>query len=347
MPADAPRDSVESAADDEGHAVVPASVSPTADGAWRTPPPPASCRACCWSRVERPAPRSATRPPPPQYQQFLAAPPQPRPPRAAARLPAGGARDGAAATPAFSVQAAQQATRKQKAVHRRGLAARRRFSASARRRSACLRFSVRHSACSASASVAAPRCSSRRPVRPSQPPASLRRRSRLAHVHRLQAHVVKTAAPPPPSPPQRLTRRRQHPPLPAHVAPSAPRTRRAALSAPALLLPPRFPPLPPPRLQLRAHKQPPQHPVADSFVAQLHRLWTLSRTRHPFTRSAHPAHHRLAPPARQRSLPRSLPLCTRRLSSSQALTPPAARPSAAIQRCTTSPLPQPRSVLRR
>jgi hypothetical protein len=63
MAADAPRDSVESAADD-GHAAVPASAAPTADGARWTPPPPASCRACCWSRVERPAPRSA-RPPRP------------------------------------------------------------------------------------------------------------------------------------------------------------------------------------------------------------------------------------------------------------------------------------------
>jgi hypothetical protein len=163
-------------------------------------------------------------------QRFLAAPPQPRPPRAAARLPAGGARDGAAATPAFGAQAAQQATRRQQAVHRHGLAARFRVSASARRRTACVRSSARHSACSASASVAAPRCSCRRPVRPSQPPASLRRRSCLAHVHRLQARAAKTATSPPPSPPPRLSQRRQQPPLPARVASSAPRTRREALS---------------------------------------------------------------------------------------------------------------------
>jgi hypothetical protein len=341
MPADAPRDSVESAADDEGHAVVPASVSPTADGAWRTPPPPASCRACCWSRVERPAPRSARALRAPK-QRFLAAPPQPRPPRAAARLPAGGARDGAAATPAFGAQAAQQATRRQQAVHRRGLAARRRVNASARRGSASVRSSARQSACSASASVAAPRSSSKRPVRPSQPPASLRRRSRFAHVHQLRARAATTAAaqspkPPPPSP------------LPASSA-------HACVAPPLHARVPQRSPRPPPLLHaacrcLRLNSScalfSRLNPVADSFAARLHRIWTLSRTRHPFTRPAHPAHHRLAPPARQRSLPRSLPLCTRRLSSSQALTPPAARPSAAIQRCTTSPLPQPRSVLRR
>jgi hypothetical protein len=83
-----------------------------------------------------------------------------------------------------------------------------------------------------------------------------------------------------------------------HASCSALSNRLAATTAP--------PPLPSPQLQLRA-LQPAQHPVADSFAARLHRIWTLSRTRHPFTRSAHPAHHRLAPSARQRSLPRRPP----------------------------------------
>jgi hypothetical protein len=221
-------------------------------------------------------------------------------------------------------------------VHRRGLAARRRGSASARRRSACVRISARHSACSASASVAAHRCSSRRPVRPSQPPAS--RRSRLAHVHRLQTHAATTAASPPPSPPPRLTRRRQRHPLPARVASSAPRTHPAALSAPALPLPPRL---------RRCLRRSSRCALFSRLSNPSHRIWTLSRTRHPFARPVHPAHHRLAPPASERSLPRSFPLCTRRPCSSQALAPPAARPSAAFQRCTTSPLPQPRSIPRR
>jgi hypothetical protein len=189
-------------------------------------------------------------------------------------------------------------------VHRRGLAARRRVSASARRRSTCVRFSARHSACSASASVAAPRSSSRRPVRPSQLHASLRHRSRLTHVHRLQAHAATIAAPAPPSAPPRSAaslcstqRRVLHS---THAPRSALRHCLAATTAPSPYLPP--------RLQLRALQQP-QH--ADSFAAQLHRIWTPSRTRHPFTRPAHPVNHRLAPPASERSLPRNLPLCTR------------------------------------
>jgi hypothetical protein len=235
----------------------------------------------------------------PQHR-FLATPPQPRPPRAAARLPVGGARDGAATTPAFGAQAAQQATRRQQAVHRRGLAARRRVSASASRRSACVRFSARHSACSASASVAAPRC--RCPVRSSQPLASLHRRSRLAHVHRLQAHVVKTAAPPPPSPPPRLTRRRQHPPLPAHVAPSAPRTRRAALSATACAAA-RFPSLPPPRLHLRA-LQPPQSRLLRGTAAPPHDAQPHAPPIHPPS----PPRQSQAGTARQRAQPPTQPL---------------------------------------
>jgi hypothetical protein len=287
-----------------------------------------------WSARLRGQPRALRTP----QQRFRAAPPQPRPPRAAARLPAGGARDGGAATPAFGAQAAQQATRWQQTVHRRGLAARRRVSASARRRSTCVRFSARHSACSASASVAAPRSSSRRPVRPSQLHASLRHRSRLTHVHRLQAHAATIAAPAPPSAPPRsaasLCPRMCRALRSTHASRSALRHRLAATTAPAPYLPP--------RLQLRALQQP-QHPVADSFATRLHRIWTLSPTRHPFARPAHPAHHRLAPPASRRSLPRSLPLCTRCPRSSQALAPPAARPSAAFPRCTTSPLPQSRS----
>jgi hypothetical protein len=302
----------------------------------------APAAGAAWSARLRGQPRALRTP----QQRFLAAPPQPRPPRAAARLPAGGARDGAAATPAFGVQAAQQATRRQQAVHRRGLAARRRASASARRRSACVRVSARHSACSASAAVAAPGCSSRRPVRPSQPSASLRRRSRLAHMHRLRARAATTAAPSPPSPPPRLKQHRQRPLLHTRIASSAPRTRSAALSATTL------PPPPHHSLHLRLASSSALissrlKPVADSFAAQLHRTGTLSPTLHPFTRPAHPAHHRLAPPASERSLPRNLLLCTRRPRSSQALSPPAARLSAAFQRCITSPLPQPRSVPRR
>jgi hypothetical protein len=281
-------------------------------------------------------------------QRFLAAPPQPRPPRAAARLPVGGARDGAAATPTFGAQAAQQATRRQHAVHRRGLAARRRVSASARRRSACVRFSALHSACSAPASVAAPRYNSRRPVRPSQPPASLHRRSCLAHMHRLQAHAAATAAARPPSALPRLTRRSQ--PLPhACVASSAPRTRGAALSAAACAAACcarmfAFASPPPARSSAAsaAHRR-----LLAALAARLHRIWTLSPMLCPFARPAHPAHHRLAPPASERSLPCGLPLCTRHPCSSQALAPPTARPPAAFRRCTPSPLPQPRAVPRR
>jgi hypothetical protein len=44
--------------------LCPPAPRPPAAGAWWTPPPLASCRACRWSRVERPAPRPA-RPPHP------------------------------------------------------------------------------------------------------------------------------------------------------------------------------------------------------------------------------------------------------------------------------------------
>jgi hypothetical protein len=97
-------------------------------------------------------------------------------------------------------------------------------------------------------------------------------------------------------------------------------------------------PLPSPQQHLRA-LQPPPHPVADSFTAQLHRIWTPSPRPRPFARPAHPAHHRLAPPASERSLPRRPPALhpsSAQLPGARAARGSPARGIHALRRITTS-----------
>jgi hypothetical protein len=124
--------------------------------------------------------------------------------------------------------------------------------------SQALRVRACHSACSASAAVAAPGCSSKpassppfpaacKPL-PPQPPRACAPAAGARGDDSSAAAAVTPAA--------------SDPAQPASSAPCTRRairsTRRAALSATALPPPPRFPPLPPPRLQLRALRQPPQ-----------------------------------------------------------------------------------------